>query len=716
MLLPAAQKLTIALTAVSEKLPQLFAAQAKGDQFTQGLLTAASDVNTFNAFIQQANDQLGVFGRLFIGTFSQLTEQEFKFAKGAVAAGASMEQVRTVVVGLRDNFLELDRTMEQLPGRITATAQEIQLFKDAASAMALTGPDGAAAAKAIIDAVSNGEETVQSATARMQEYTTAVLLNNAVMAANAAETANAAAAIIEEVNALNDAAREANASAIASDELKQKQQEIYNAALAAALGMNASGNAALDMANKFGFAEQEAAKLIDRLRNLRIAQGLAEAKTTSESNFVGINALAGRAVDLQAFRNAQDSLDKLNDAQRDLAFSTADGAGQLKILRGELSKLGVGTEAYIRKQIEISKLEESLDKKKKKGAKNPKLTANEKLHNQLLAAEDKFNNQMEDLEENHQKRLLNILEDYNEKQLEAQRQNEVSKRRSRFDFYSNLNKSDLAPIDKQKFAAEYEAAFAEAQRLAQEGKKALSKEFLDLRQSQIEEMQQLAQEAADIRSDDSLSKGEKNARLAELEARKRLLEEAQSEELKNLTEGGDKLQNELQKRLDDETQAYADQAEKIAEQAQRAGDAKIAAAERNKIKVEAENKAYADQLGLLDQIRAKNGGKPLDTTPAVTDATRGTPPEVQPVNVTTPVPIDTTKPIPVETPAAITIRQIEMLTVRDQDVINAIGDQTARLEGKLSELIGTVNTMNGNVSSRLDSVRSALSTIKAVKP
>lgn len=711
VLLPAAQKLTAILKEVATNLPQLLAIDDKSNAFVNALFSASDSLDLYNEKIRTANDQLGIFGGLFIGQFEEMTQTQFDFAKGALAAGLAIDTIKVAIDGLRQGFADLDSVFRQFPGLIQGTAEEIEIFKDAALAMASTGPDGAAAAQAIVNAVVGGKEDVSDATFRMQSFTTAIIENTIKQNELANQTTNTNAAIAEEVSALTSAATEAINAAVASDELKQRQESIYNAALAAAAGMAGSGDAAIAMANKFGIAISEADALIERLRNLGIAQQLAGAKTKAESNFASINALAGRAVDLNAFREAQKSLDGLNKAQRDLAFSTKDSAGQLAFLRGELSKLNPGTETYIRKQIEVNAAEEKLENERKRraksGTKNPKLTANEKLNNQLLVAEDKFNNQMEDLERKHQSNLVDIIEEFGKKQLEAERANETGKRRSRFDFYTSLSKSSLSPIDKQAFAAAYEEAFAEAQRIAQEGKASLAKEFLDLRQSQIQEMQELAQEAQEIRDDKDLGKGEKQARLAELDARKRLLEEAHQEELKQLRESGDKIQNEFQDRIAEENQAYSDQAAKIAETAERAADAKIAASERAKIKVNEENKAYAEQLRLLDGIKTKSGGNSPGTVPSTTS---------QSVAITTPVPIDTTTPIPVQPPEALTVKQFEMFIVRDQGVIDTINDQTSRLEGRLNELIGTVNTMHTGLGSRIDSVRSAIGTIKLARP
>ena len=57
--------------------------------------------------------------------------------------------------------------------------------------------------------------------------------------------------------------------------------------------------------------------------------------------------------------------------------------------------------------------------------------------------------------------------------------------------------------------------------------------------------------------------------------------------------------------------------------------------------------------------------------------------------------------------------------MRDQGVIDALGDQTARLEAQLASLNNAVNGMNVGLGGKLDGLRSAVGSLKsgnAVRP
>lgn len=735
---PAAEQLTIALQTTAAGLNQLSQAGDKKLAVEDAFFAASTSADQFNAKVVSANaaiqESLGQTSFSVLGVitgidlvrygfdqaaasglkFQQVTEAQFQLAQRLKESGASIEVIRTTMQATSQTATELENTYASIGAELNITKAQFDAFAASMLEAGQLGQDGAITAEAFFDALVSGSEGIDTLLPRLDAY----IEGNRQATVGALDGSDAherhAVAIEHESDALSQAALDAIDAEQASAALKLRQEELYSAALAAAQGLAGSGNAAIAMAQQFGIAEGRALSLINALRDLQIAKNLSEASSPSERNFVGVNALAGRSVDLKSFRDAQKALDGVNDAMRDQAFATADASGQLNLLRGELNKLTPGTEAYIRKQTELLKLEDQIDNKRSKkggGAKSPKLSANDKLNNQLLAQQDKFNTQMEDLEEEHQQKLVDILAEFAKKQLEVQNENEKLKRRSRFDFYSDLNKSELNPIDRQAFAKAYEDAFAEAQRISQSGRAKLGQEFLALKQDHINQLKELAQEEQDIRTDDDLSGNEKNARLAELEARRKLLLDAQREEEKQLLEGGDSVQKEFQDRIDEENKAYADQADKIIESADRAGDAKIRNAERNKIVVDAENKALADQLLLYNQIAAKNGGtmpatgQPTATTPANIQQPQVAP---QPISAIEPIPIKTDVPLSVDTPEAIIVKQLEMFIVRDQGVIDTIGDQTIRLEGKLDIVAQRIDAVNQELSSRLDALKGAV--------
>lgn len=743
---PAAVTLTNVLTNVSNGLNNLSTAGDKKLAITEAFFQASTSAEEFNNRVNAANTQIqegiggintGILGIIpgvnnLAAAFTlvtreglklqELTQAQFEFAQRLKSTGVSLEQIRTVMQNTSEQATLLEGNYNRLSQELGITKEQFDTFTSAMLQAGQISQEGAGIAEAFFQAVQSGDEDILSATERLFAYIEAQ--RQATVGALDGTDAHErhAGAIEHETDALAEAAIKAIEAESATALLKLREEEIYAAALLAAGGMQSAGDAAIGMAQQFGVAEDKAKGLIEMLRQLKIAQNLAAATTATEKNFVGINALAGRAVDLGKFRESEKALAGVNDALRDQAYQAASAAGKVDLLRNELGKLTPGTEAYIRKQTELQRAEESLDKARAKGAKGggAKLTANDKLNNQLLAQQDKYNAQFEDLEEKHQEKLLDILEDFAKKQLAVQKENEVLKRRSRFDFYSDLNQSQLAPIDRNAFAAAYEAAFQKAQEIAQSGRAKLGQEFLQLKQQHIQELKELAEEEQEIRTSDDLSRGEKNARLSELEARRKLLEDAQREEEKQLLEGGDKVHNELNDRIAEENKAYADQAEKIIESADRAGEAKVRNAERAKIKVDEENKALADQLLLYDQIGQKNGGVlPAQTQPGATLPAAIVPPTGTPAPITAPeaIPVKTDTPLPIQTPEALTVKQFELFVVRDQGVIDAVVDQTIRLEGKLTVIADQIGVMNNQLTNKLDQVRNAISSNnRSVRP
>lgn len=707
-----------------------------GDQklaIEAALITGAESADQFNQKIGQVNQQLvdgvasaklGVLAysplapllRAIVTEglrFEELTQAQLNFAQAALRSGQSLETIRAAIAATKTEFDNLNNAFAIAPESINATREQLDQYQEAALRAATASAEGATFANAISAAIFDQSISVEEGTEKLLGYVSGIAAMNAEYGTGLDLHERHAQGIQQITDAISEQALENLNAANTAQVLKQREEEIYAAALAAAQGMGSAGNAAVAMAQQFGIAESKAADLINMLRNLQIAQNLAGAATATEKQFVGINALAGRAVDLTAFRDQEKALKGVNDALRDQSFQAADAAGKVQLLKNELAKLAPGTEAYIRKQTELMRAEESLQKARTKGSKgtSPKLTANEKLNNQLLAQEEKFQTQMEDLEEKHQQKLLDIIEDFAKKQLEVQKQNEILKRRSRFDFYSDLNKSQLSPIDRQAFAAAYEDAFNKAQQIAQSGRAKLAQEFLSLKQEHIQQLKELAQEEAEIRSDKDLSKGEKNARLQELEERRKLLQDAQREEEKQLLEGGDKVHNELNERIADENKAYEEQADKIITAADRAGEAKIRNAERSKIAVDAENLALVQQYEQYKKIADLNGGRlpssglPSASTPAAVAAPPGVP---APITAPEPIPVTADTPLSVQAPEFLTVKQLELFIVRDQGVIDALGDQTARLEGKLDSLLQQLISENNNLGGKLDQIRSTI--------
>ncbi len=703
---PAAVGATNLLNEIAGGITTLATKSEQLDAFSGRIfeLTRSDGLEAFNAKIRETNDNIGradpVFGA-FVGRLQELTPAEYAFAVALSNTGLAFDEVLRKVETSRETFANLEAVLAgiQREGGASGTA-----LRDFANSMGETAAISASAT-GFVDgltlAIARGLPIDQAMIA-LQQFKAAELIN----VANAQNVANEATSLGAQVTQIFTAELNANAleaanSAIQTDALKVQQQNLYNAALAAALGLGSTTAAAGDLATQFNITTGQAYNLINALRQLQVAQALQ-----------GDSGLSPRDYDtnaqyLAAVKGAE-AADKAWAAQKAYNFQVADTPGKLAIARTELSRTTKGTEAYWEALSKVNSLEtqyanelERGKNKKTGGGGAPKLTPNEKINVGLLDQLDKFNNKFEDAENEHYEKLAEIEADYYKKQAQQQRENEVSKRRGRASFYTNL--ADAEGVDTQKFAADYEAAFAEAQRIAQEGKTKLSQEFLELRQNQIDELLQLEEEAAEIRksqSEGDISKEEARNQLEFLEGRRKLILDAQEEERKLLLEGGDQYQNELNEKLSAEELRYQEQAEKISTSAERAADAKITHAQRSKIAVSEENKELANQADLYDRIAKRNGGVVPQTartasTPATTD-------DKAQVDVTA------TSPLPITAQDVITVRQAEFFTVHDQDVINTIGDMTARLEGRLLEVVNAVNNARDGITGAVRSVENAV--------
>lgn len=548
----------------------------------------------------------------------------------------------------------------------------------------------------------------------LQQFKAEMLRQAAQAQSDATQQTNIAAnATTVFTQELTNNALEAANSAIQTDALKLKQQELYNAALAAAQGMGATTQSAAILAQQFNITTQEAYNLINALRQLEVA------KVKQES---GLNPrdFDTNAQFLQAAKGAEAS-QRAYEAQLKFKEATQGTAQNLADAQRKLNQLRQGTEAYYNQALKVNQLQTRLASEEKSRAKGgtgsgaPKLTPNEKINVGLLDQLDKYNADFEKAEQEHYDKLADIYEDYAKRQEEQFRKNEVSKRRSRADFYSGL--MDAPPgVDTSQFAAAYEEAFAKAQEIAQSGKAQLAAEFLELRQKQIEELQKLAEDEAKIREqrkEGDISKEEEANALAAIQGRKKLIEDAQAEEQKQLLENGDENQKRLQEQLDAENQAYTDQTDKILTQAEKAANAKITHAERSKIAVAAENKELATQESIYARIAAKNGGQlPRSVGQTANIPNQQAPSVAADGSTTKPVNVEATQPIPISTQDILNVQQTATWVVQDVDVFNALGDLGTRMETKLSQVVDSVLSARDTIANAVNSVESAVSRLK----
>ncbi len=725
---------------INEDIKPLLTAGDQITALTPKLIASSQGFADYNSKIGQFNQQFGVTANLMGIQFQQLTQEQFAFAQGMIAGGANAQQLSTALANTNEVAGLLSRTYAQNSTFANAGADAQARFGQAALQAAQYGKEGQAVVEGETFAVIDHNLTIGQAVIQLEAFIAAKQAQAAQEAATT-EAINATSQAVnlltgyteEETVALTEEIAKKQASEQAGQALSMIQATLANLGGAVASGLITSGNAAAQMAAQYSIASSEAERLINLQAQLAsMAPGFAGPKGSFGFANFSTGSAGAKAVWDQFKKTGSEAKKALEDEK--LAVGTA--AEKRQVYNDRLAKTGklFGTNSadYIRARTELERFDQSQDKSAKKGAsrakkgggggggaaKDPtqlgKVNAAEKADNAIQSLEEKADNKLEDTIRAHLQKVNDIYKEFNDKLIKAQKEAEVSKRRSRFSFYASL--TDLPKgLDAGKFSAQYEQAFTQAQEFAKNGRVSLSKEFLKLKQDQINEMKDLESKRQEIVNDKDLTKDQRSKQVAYYDGLIKLARDAQNEEEKQLLEGGDALQNELKDRLSEEDAAYADQLSKIETNAQRQADAKVAAAERGKVAVTAETKALADQVGTLanikdltDQIAAQVGGPAINAGIPQTAGNR----DVTPITAVAPLPVNATTSLPVTAPTALPVTQQTFWTVRDEGVIGAIGDMSARLEGKLDAVTGAVNDTKAALSGKLDSVAGAVRNIR----
>lgn len=478
-------------------------------------LQAAQSYEEYGNKIIWVNQQLDQAG-LYKHTIAALTEAQYNLAQSYIATGMSADEAQAKVQGM--------------------TSAEVQQAQAALQAMEIERH-------------------------RLGEVT-----------AGAAATDTSTAAIQTNAQALLDHLTKTISSAQATQQFNAAQQMLASLGGAVAQGLMTPAAAALQLANAYGIAYQEAYKLIAAQAALAQAQMNTDALRDQRAG--ERDAGSGRSfaqIQAQADRERLDAA-----ARRESEFLRMSREQQAAHLRQQAAQLREGSAERIRLEDRAWQIEQTLQTRG--GA--AKVASAGKLNNQLLDAQTKYHDDTEDREREYYDRLLDIQSEHERKSAEQARRNEVSKRQSRADFYDQIADLEAQGIDTSKFQAEYEAAFQQSQELAQQGQRRLAEERLAMRQRQIQEMEDYAREEQDLQENEDLSKSEKQRQLAALEQRRALRQEAHAEELKQLEVQGDAINNELQTRLAEEGERYREATDEAAQRYEDLADRRIAAHQR----------------------------------------------------------------------------------------------------------------------------------------
>lgn len=513
----------------------------------------------------------------------------------------------------------------------------------------------------------------------------------------------------EATRAAGDAAAKRIEQAQEAERAKQAEEDLERAIAQAASRTGDVGAAVDFIVNKYGLEVDRVYELIGAYRQLDAARNQKPPK--------GFGGTAPR--DVAVAEAATRTASERRQIEREITEATADTAGRLALVNQDLKRGNLSFEERKRLLVDQARLQQQLARENARGsggrltdeqrAAQTRERAQESLAEKLLSINEGYYEQATAAEEAYQQDVLAIVRRYAEQQAAAERDLAASSTRGRANFYKGLTGSDLPQEIQQNLSAAYEQAFAEAQRLSQEGQAALAADYLALKQEQIQAEQAFQEEVAKLQakaSDKTAPKGERDQARADIDRLNRLRElekAAEAVELDNLQRGGDANVTQRDAAL---TDAQAERQAALAEAAAKVGDATEAAQQKALNKTTEQNKALAEQLRLAQEI-ARLGGVPLpESAPAAPTA------PAQPAAPPPPPTAPTAPPAPPVAPAAalsspevlaalVEIRAgladvragLDLLLPEAQRTANA----TEPLAGKLGEVVGAVDRVRGAV-------------------
>jgi hypothetical protein len=613
--------------------------EPRRDQTLINLLSQAKDVAAFNAEVERANtiiNNTSVAVGLLGGYFNELNASTFEAAKTALSYGKNQQFVASTlnqIAPLNEQFGQALIDQVSMMGLSADAANKLQqdLLK-----LAFSSDAGRIQAINLFNAFLDGRINAEELRIALDN----IAASNVVLAGKAAEAGLELQRQEERTLGVVDATEDATDSI-----------NVQIAAIAEEITKRSTANA--EAAKTKAIQEELArlAKLVaDGTYTLEAAVGLLGDKFNLTSEQAALFA--------QALGIVASQVDLTAGKMSELGRVTGSALSVLNQFNGRNPDLTSSS----KKPGSPGSFYSAPTKDKDKTGKSPSLTAQEKLNNQLEANSDKFYDKVEKAFLDHNQKLLDIQRDFSAKQVEAQRASEVSKRQGKADFYAKL--IETTGIDQSEFSAAFEAAYAESQRIAQEGNRQLAQDYLALRQKQIDADIEYAKKRAEIENSD-LSSGDKRVKLQLLASVNQMQQEAAAEELKQLLEGGDSIQNELQDKLAEESQRYADQLEDIGLTSSQLADLRIANWER--------------------------ANKTIAGMPAAELLNFGAAPQTQG-----------------QTPQQIK----DVVTVKDTDLIGSVVNLGDRLSGKLDEVRSAIDSTQQALSQKLGSVENAVRSIR----
>jgi hypothetical protein len=650
-------------------------------------------------------------------TVGQLTPLQFEYAKALEASGASSQEAITkaqqhkdALIGIEEAIGASGGALDQYAGQLVRVAAQGDGYTEAVRNLILAHEQGGLSAEQLgaqLDALEAAYRRGADAQLLQEQGALAVAAANGDAAASYIQVQQAIAGTTEatkEIEQITNADALAKLTqAAAAEETAARHEELEEAIVNAAAADGSILASAANIANAFDLEIGKVIEAINAYRDLNVARGASGGALNIPTSGISARGAAGEVRE-EAEQLRQDLLringttqQQLSDVNRQLA------AGNLPLK--ERNALIV-RQAQLQQQL-ASEQSRAADSETSKATSAAKTAANEQkrlAEAERKAAEDRaktiadinarFQEEQVSANEDYYRALLDAQAEYNAETLAAQKDLQVQSAGSRADFYDSLTQQDIPADVAQGLSAAYEAAFAEAQRLSQEGKAALAADYLALKQEQIQaeadfqaEIAAQRKKAAEAKNNEDRKAAE--AEIARLEAIKKLRDAEFQARESNLMEGGDANVNARDEAVGDaEKQLQDDLTAAQAGLRDAATDAQAEIGEAARLT----NEQYAKQLELLQQLQGLGAVPPVALPPTALPPT-ALPPAVE-------APTVAPGGIPGATAAG-------PLPVADASLLGAIEALIPRLDalgGKLDAVVGGVSPLSTDLGRVRDAV------------
>lgn len=450
--------------------------------------------------------------------------------------------------------------------------------------------------------------TSQAAGAALQASTAFDLETQRAQAMTQGTVAAAAAAQQHATEINKDAAESLIASARA-DELAQAKAQLAAQAQAAAAAVAASGGNIQATAARLAASSSLIDQLTAAYLRLSAAQGAAGAAAASNR----VPADAQRAMGIAQQTSA--ALDRQRQLMTPLQRAQDEYNRSLNVY-GRSSQQAYDAET----RLMVAQQSAARSRGGGGGGGAAKLSDQQKLNNSMAADQQRADQQAETAESQHQQRLLDIEATYQEKRRQAEATYNQQQLDGRASFYDQLGQIQNTKLRAQ-LSQQYEAAAAEAGRVAERQGADVAAKYMD---AQTTIIQDRAKRQQDI---EAAEKAKDKGKAEYLKGVDDLYRQAEDARLAKVTAGEGSIASERDKALADEARKNEEAQGKIADAADQSAARRIAAAQRAGQAIDAETAKATTLAQAYDRV-APAGQQPPPTAATPAPATAATAPDL----------------------------------------------------------------------------------------